>query len=191
MNYKGLFHIALQLISSPARAWEEIRLEEDRRKVLTEFVYPMIGLCGLLVLVTTLVRMDWGEPQSYQVAMTRCSSVAVSFFGGFFLAAYSINWLNINQLKRTSNMPLAQQFAGYAMVVPFLLRMVIALLPDFTIIALLLMFYIVYVVWEGSDRLMKVEEKDRFRFTILSSLLLILCPLAIEWIFDKLTVALN
>ena len=43
LDYKALFHIAMLLISSPAKAWEEIRLEEDRRKVFTAFVYPMIG----------------------------------------------------------------------------------------------------------------------------------------------------
>ena len=34
----------------------------------------------------------------------------------------------------------------------------------------------VYVVWEGSAILMKIAEKDRLRFTILSSILLIACP---------------
>ena len=49
-----------------------------------------------------------------------------------------------------ANMPLVQQFAGYALVVPFLLQIVTGLLPDFRIIAWLLQFYIVYVVWEGA-----------------------------------------
>ena len=53
MNYKALFQIAMSLISSPAKAWEEIRLE-DRRAVLTVFVYPMIGLCGLSVFIGAL-----------------------------------------------------------------------------------------------------------------------------------------
>lgn len=38
---------------------------------------------------------------------------------------------------------------------------------------------------------MQIEEKDRLRFTILSSILLIACPVVIEWIFNKLTVVLN
>ena len=33
----------MKLISSPAKAWEEISMEEDRRKVYMTFVYPMIG----------------------------------------------------------------------------------------------------------------------------------------------------
>lgn len=191
MNYKDLFKIALQLISSPARAWEEIRLEEDRRKVFIAFVYPMIGLCGLSVFIGSLITMGWGGPQSFQFAMTQCCAVAVSLFGGYFLAAYLINELRVRLLKMNSDVPLAQQFAGYALVVLFLLKIIIGILPDIRIIALLLQFYIVYVVWEGSVRVMQVEEKDRLRFTIFSSILLIVCPAVIEWIFNRLTVVLN
>ncbi|EGF59061.1 Yip1 family protein [Bacteroides fluxus] len=191
MNYKELFHIALQLISSPARAWEEIRLEEDRRKVFTSFVYPMIGLCGLSVFIGSLWTMGWGGPQSFQYAMTQCCAVAVSLFGGYFLAAYLINGLRVRMLMTDSDIPLTQQFAGYALVVLFVLKIIIGILPDFRIISWLLQFYIVYVVWEGSAKMMQVEEKDRLRFTILSSILLIACPTAIEWIFTKLTVMLN
>ncbi|MDY3790686.1 Yip1 family protein [Bacteroides fluxus] len=191
MNYKELFHIALQLISSPARAWEEIRLEEDRRKVFTSFVYPMIGLCGLSVFIGSLWTMGWGGPQSFQYAMTQCCAVAVSLFGGYFLAAYLINGVRVRMLMTDSDIPLTQQFAGYALVVLFVLKIIIGILPDFRIISWLLQFYIVYVVWEGSAKMMQVEEKDRLRFTILSSILLIACPTAIEWIFTKLTVMLN
>jgi hypothetical protein len=191
LNYKELFHIALQLISSPARAWEEIRLEEDRRKVFTSFVYPMIGLCGLSVFIGSLWTMGWGGPQSFQYAMTQCCAVAVSLFGGYFLAAYLINGLRVRMLMTDSDIPLTQQFAGYALVVLFVLKIIIGILPDFRIISWLLQFYIVYVVWEGSAKMMQVEEKDRLRFTILSSILLIACPTAIEWIFTKLTVMLN
>lgn len=191
MNYKELFHIASQLISSPARAWEEIRLEEDRRKVFTAFVYPMIGLCGLSVFIGSLWTMGWGGPQSFQYAMTQCCAVAVSLFGGYFLASYLINGLRVRMFMMDSDIPLTQQFAGYALVVLFMLKIIIGILPDFRVVSWLLQFYIVYVVWEGSAKVMQVAEKDRLRFTLLSSFLLIACPVVIEWMFNKLTVVLN
>lgn len=191
MNYKELLHIAIQLISSPARAWEEIRLQEDRRKVFAAFVYPMIGLCGLSVFIGSLLVKGWDGPESFQYAMTQCCAVAVSLFGGYFLAAYLINGLRVRMFRMDNDMLLTQQFAGYALVVPFLLQIIIGVLPDFNIIALLLQFYIVYVVWEGSVVLMDVAEKDRLRFTILSSILLIACPAVIQFVFNKLTVVLN
>ena len=68
MNYKELFKISMSLISSPAKAWEEIRLEEDRRKVFGAFVYPMIGLCGLAgfqyyrLVIAVLYRLLYHSP---------------------------------------------------------------------------------------------------------------------------------
>ncbi len=191
MNYKELFNIAMKLISSPAKAWEEISMEEDRRKVYMAFVYPMIGLCGLSVFIGSLLTNGWGGPQSFQIAMTNCCAVAVALFGGYFLAAYAINEMGTRMFGMYSNMPLTQQFAGYALVVPFLLQIVTGLLPDFRIIAWLLQFYIVYVVWEGVPVLMGVEEKQRLRYTLLSSVLLILCPTVIQFVFNKLTAILN
>lgn len=191
MNYKELFRIAMLLISSPATAWEEIRMEEDRRKVFTEFVYPMIGLCGLFVLIGSLVVNGWGGPQSFQIAMTQCCAVAVALFGGYFLAAYAINELRVKMFGMPSDTPLTQQFAGYALAVSFLLQMLTGLLPDFKVIAWLFQFYIVYVVWEGATILMQVEDKHRLRFTLLVSVLLIVCPAAIQFVFNKLTTILN
>lgn len=181
----------MKLISSPAKAWEEISMEEDRRKVFMAFVYPMIGLCGLSVFIGSLLTNGWGGPQSFQIAMTNCCAVAVALFGGYFLAAYAINEMGTRMFGMHSNMPLTQQFAGYALVVPFLLQIVTGLLPDFRIIAWLLQFYIVYVVWEGVPVLMGVEEKQRLRYTLLSSVLLILCPTVIQFVFNKLTAILN
>ncbi len=178
-------------ISSPAKAWEEISMEEDRRKVFMAFVYPMIGLCGLSVFIGSLLTNGWGGPQSFQIAMTNCCAVAVALFGGYFLAAYAINEMGTKMFGMHANMPLVQQFAGYALVVPFLLQIVTGLLPDFRIIAWLLQFYIVYVVWEGAPIMMKVEEKQRLKYTLLSSVLLILCPTVIQFVFNKLTAILN
>ena len=191
MNYKELLNITLRLISSPAQAWEEIRLEEDRRKVFTAFVYPMIGLCGLSVFIGSLLTMGWGGPQSFQYAMTRCCAVAVALFGGYFLAAYLINVMGVRWMRIPDQLPLVQQFAGYALVVVFLLRIVLGILPDFQIIAILLQFYTVYIVWEGSARLLRVADASRLRFTLMTSVVLIVCPMVIEWIFNELTVVLN
>ena len=169
MNYKELFHIAMQLISSPARAWEEISLE-DRRKVFTAFVYPMIGLCGLSVFIGSLVAKGWGGPQSFQYAMTQCCAVAVSLFGGYFLAAYLINGLRVRMFAMDNDIPLVQQFAGYALVVSFMLKIIIGILPDFSIIALLLQFYIVlksatklFSVLLASKRPLITELADKLR----------------------------
>ena len=191
MNYKDLFKTVLSLISSPAKAWEEINLEEDKRKVFMAFVYPMIGLCGLSFLIGSLISNGWSGPEGFQIAMTRCCIVAVALFGGYFLAAYGINELRVRLYAKSNDMLLSQQFAGYALVVTFIVWIVDGILPDFALIGWIFQFYIIYVVWEGTPILMKIDEKKRLQFTILSSLLLLVCPKLIEFIFNKLTMILN
>ncbi len=191
MNYKELFKLAISLVSSPAKAWEEIHLEEDKQKVFVTFVYPMIGLCGLSYFLGSLFTNGWGGPQSFQIAMTRCCSVAVALFGGYFCAAYAINELRIRLLGEASNTLLSQQFAGYALIVTFLVWIINGILPDFALVGWIFQFYIVYVVWEGVPIMLNIEEQKRFKFTILASAVLLVCPALIEFIFNKLTTILN
>ena len=87
---------------------------------------------------------------------------------------------------------LMQQFAGYASVVVFLLNVVLGLFPKFPVVmALLLQFYTVYIVWEGVPKMVQIEEKDRLRFTVLFSVLLLLCPFAIDLLFGGMVKLLN
>lgn len=190
MNYKELFKRAILLISSPAKAWEEISLEEDRRKVFTTFVYPMIGFCGLAVFIGTLLNNGMG-PLVFQKAMTECCAVFVALFGGYFVAAYAINKLGVVMFKLEDNLQLAQQFAGYALVVTFLLDMVTGLVSSFFILRWIFQFYIIYVVWEGSRILIRIDEKSQMSYTVMVSLLLIFCPAVLDFVFNKLTVILN
>ena len=124
MNYKELFNRAILLISSPAKAWEEIieGIEKESVNVMSKFVYPMIGLCGLSVFVGTFIGNTAGV-SAFNIAMTRCCSIFVALFGGFFLAAYLTNWLSKRMLERSDELEVHQNFVGYAMVVTFLHKM--------------------------------------------------------------------
>ena len=68
---------------------------------------------------------------------------------GIFLAAYLINGLRVRMFAMDNDIPLVQQFAGYALVVSFMLKIIIGILPDFSIIALLLNF--ILYMWCGKE----------------------------------------
>lgn len=191
MQYKNIFRQVMTLISSPAKAWEEISRMEDRQSVFVEFVYPMIGLCGLSVFLGSLFTFGWSGPESFQVAMTQCCAVAVAQFGGYFLSSYILNRIYVKWYGLPDNLPLVQQFAGYALVVSFLVQIVNGILPDFRVIGWILQFYMVYVVWEGAPVLLKVREKSLLSFTLLTSFILFVCPVVIQLIFNKLATSLN
>lgn len=123
--------------------------------------------------------------------MTQCCAVAVSLFGGYFLAAWGINEVGSRLFGLRHDVQRARCFAGYASVVTFVLQIVTGILPDFYIIALFVEFYTVYIVWEGSTHMMQVPEPLRLRFTLLASVLLIACPVLVRMLFIHLSVSLS
>lgn len=189
MNYKELFDRAVLLISSPAKAWECIMDEGDNKKVMSGFVYPMIGICGLSVFIGTFIGNTAGA-SAFQIAMTRCCATFVSLFGGFFLAAYLINLLGKHLLGREEELELNQRFVGYAMVVTFVLEAISGLF-SISLLHWVLQFYTVFVVYEGARTLMDVEEKDLTRYSLIASVIVIVCPSLIATVFEKLSLILN
>ena len=189
MNYKELFNRAVLLISSPTKAWEEINGEYDRRKVMSEFVYPMIGLCGLSVFIGTFIGNTAGV-SAFHIAMTRCCASFVSLFVGFFLSAWLINLLGKQMFGRDEETDLNRQFVGYAMVVTFLLDIFSGLF-SISLVRWMLQFYTVFVVYEGARTFMGVDEKNLTRYSLIASVIIILCPSLIATVFDKLSIILN
>ena len=189
LNYKELFNRAVLLLSAPAKAWGEIAEESNRNKVMSEFVYPMIGLCGLSVFIGTFIGNTAGV-SAFQIAMTRCCATFVSLFGGFFLASYLVNLLGKSTLGREDEKELNQQFVGYAMVVTFALDIITGLF-SISILRWILQFYTVFVVYEGARSLMQVKEKDLTRYSLIAALIIIVSPTLIAVVFDKLSLILN
>ncbi|MCR4766039.1 MAG: YIP1 family protein [Bacteroidaceae bacterium] len=191
MDYKYLLHIALLLISNPAKAWEEIRLRPNINEVSFEYVYPMIGFSALSVFLGAIFDRGWADAEDYKYAMIQCASVVVSLFGAYFLSSYLINMVRVRILKQRDDMLLSQQFAGYSMTVIFLLQIVTGILPDLGIISMMLQFYIIYLVWEGTEKMPEMKEEDRTMLTIIASAILLACPPLIRFVFDTLNILLN
>jgi hypothetical protein len=190
VNYKELFNKVSLLISSPAKAWEEISLEEDRRGVLEQFVYPMIGLCALSVFIGSLMTNGL-EPDTLQIAVRSCCIEAAALFGGYFLAAYIIDRARVMICDEASDVLLVRQFAGYAMVAVFLILIFEGLFPDLALIGWIFRFYTIYIVWEGMPVVLHVSDNQRLKLTLYSSLSLLLCPLVIQIVFNKMLSIIN
>ena len=188
MNYKELFHRVVALLSSPAKAWEEIEKRGEERLVLPGFVYPMIGLCGLSEFIGAFIGRDF-MPDVFQVALTRSCGVAVSLFIGFFLASYLLKMMN-KQFECDKSEGDIQVFVGYSMVVTFVLQIISGLF-SILIIHWILQIYTLFVVFEGARRLMKIPEYRLTMYTILTTVIILLSPTVIEFIFNKLSVTLN
>ena len=105
MNYKELFNKMAFLLSSPGRFWEKEAAEGQGSRMMSEYVYPLIGLCGLSEFIGTFIGRDVSS-EFFQWALTRCCAIAVSLFGGFFVAVYlldKISWNLFNKVYSKGN----------------------------------------------------------------------------------------
>ena len=95
MNYTELFNKMAFLLSSPSCFWEKEATEGQGSRMMSEYVYPLIGLCGLSEFIGTFIGRDVST-EFFQWALTRCCAIAVSLFGGFFVATYLLDKISWN-----------------------------------------------------------------------------------------------
>ena len=126
----------------------------------------------------------------FQTAMMKCGGIFISLFAGFFLATYLVQLVNKRLLNREFSEDTVQQFVGYSMVVSFLLIFVNGLF-NISFLYWLLMFYTIYVVYNGAKILLGVQEDKITVYSLVVSLIVTCCPIFISFIFNKLSLVLN
>lgn len=186
MDYKELFRRLIAIIISPRKAWEEIVTESPRKDVTQAFVYPLVALGGLAVLVGAMLEKGLKRMTFHEAMMDICG-YCIALFGGFFMASYLVDIVTQKYLKRQSDMPLANLFVGYAMGVVFVADMLVMLFPQFFIFKWVLLIYVCYIVWEGSDVVLAVEEDKKLVYMAVSSIAIIFSPTIIGMLFNTLS----
>ncbi|MBR3759259.1 MAG: DUF1282 family protein [Bacteroidaceae bacterium] len=192
MNYKELFNRLIQIIGSPSKAWEEICQEDTPEQVQTAYVYPLIALCGIAMFVGLLFGNGVDE-FDFQLTLTKCCGLFISLFGGFYLATYAIEWYGNHTLYDHSENTRAniQKLVGYSMSVIFVLSIFGSLFPSFFILRWILQFYLIYIVWEGSKMMMKIPEDKLLSYTLITSVIILVAPIVIDYIFTWLSKMAN
>ena len=177
--YKKLFRTAILLIFKPSDGWKELstKQHETHESFLSGFVYPFIGLITLAAFAGILFTRKGFD---LHIALKESIVVLLSLFGGFFLSSLIISELWKNIFHREHNIKLCQRFVGYSFSLTYCLTIVLSLLPEFFFLRFLL-FYTIYIVWEGAVLYMKVTESEQFKFVCFATLIIIATPLAIEY----------
>lgn len=192
MKYKDLFSRLLLIMSSPSKAWVEISQEEDGDQVQNNFVYPMVALCGMALFLGLLIG-NGVKDFSFQNALTQCCGMFIGLFGGFFLSTYLVQLVGKHLLNDEIEYgdDDVKKLVGYSMCVTFVLEIFASLFATFYIIKWLLLFYTIYIVWEGSKVMMKVMEDKLLSYTLISSIIIIVCPVIINKVFGWLCLIAN
>jgi len=181
--YKDIFKWVILIISQPRKAWDMLaEKEEDGDKFLSHFVYPLIGLVTIAAFLGILfTRKEF----DVEVALKASIRSLLAVFCGFFMSAYLLNEIWQGFFKREKDIKLCQRFVGYSSVLMWALSIVLMLLPEFFFLRIFVL-YTFYIVWEGAQPYMKVEENMQLKFVAITTTIILLIPILIETILFML-----
>jgi hypothetical protein len=188
--YQELVKWVIAIISQPGKTWGELSKKEDKGdEYLVRFVYPLIGLITVAAFVGILFSQ---KEFSMELALKSSIKAALSYFGGFFLAASFLNELCQRMFGQETDSKRCRQFVGYSSALMYSLGIILLLLPvsDFFFLRILVL-YTVFIVWEGADSYMKIPGALRLRFTLIASALIVLLPEIISLLLFMLTPGLR
>ena len=182
--FKELFRITISLIFRPSEAWAELRKErkDDDERFLSGFVYPFIGMISIAAFLGVLLAR---KEFDLQIALKATIMTVLTFFGGFFLASYLLNELWFSVFHRERNMGLCRKFIGYASALMFSLNIIHCLLPAYFFLPYFSL-YTIYIVWEGAVPYMEVSDSEQFKFVVIATVIILLMPVVLKFIFELL-----
>jgi len=196
LNNRTLLHTVYMLISSPTRAWEEIIVSKRTgAKVLSGFVYPLIGWVGLAVFIGVVIdhifSNDFTPNQMFREAIQESCAPFIADFGGFCLSVWLLNKVNTKLYHHQSSKACIAALVGYSMVVVFVLQIVTGLFSIFNLLQCIFQFYIIYIVWEGIKTMRLAGSKQMMSFTLIASGIILLSVSLIYHLYKWLIVILN
>jgi hypothetical protein len=176
--FKELFYTTKLLILKPSYAWTKLKDGQngDNEMFLSRFVYPYIGLMALSAFAGIFLSQKGFKIED---ALRLSILSLTSSLGGFFLASYALNEICNRYFGREKDFGLYQRFVGYSSVMVFVLNILLSFLPAFFYLKIC-MIYTIYIVWEGAFPYMNIDKTEQFRFSIVTTALIIFTPVLIE-----------
>lgn len=180
-DYRALWARVKMLWLQPAEAWRVIETEH-KEQVFTEFLYPMIGLCGMTALIGSI--LDTGF-MSITESLGNCCMLGLSLFGGFYVSTFFITKLNERILNVDMEPSLVRQFTAYSMVV-ILSLYVFKGLWSVPLVHWILQFYTAFVVYEGARVYLNVKEEKLRLYTLTVTATILISPVLVTFVLNKL-----
>ncbi|MEG1586953.1 MAG: hypothetical protein RR346_08760 [Bacteroidales bacterium] len=176
--YKVILQTIISLGTSPIPSWKKLaeRDTSASAEFLSRFFYPLLGLTTLATFAGVLWNRKGFE---LEYALKNASLTLMTLFSAFFLSAYLLNKVLVRFFNQPDNLPRVQHFVGYVCSFSYVIQMIMALLPALFFVKFGLL-YIPYVIWVGSESFIQIEEKNRIRFMVTTSVILFVVPIFIE-----------
>jgi hypothetical protein len=177
--FREIFNRLAGLIFKPADMWKQLSgREEDQETFFARYLCPLLGLTALAAFTGVLCSR---KEFSVEIALKSAIKATTSMMAGYFLAARLLNELWQVLFRRPANLRDWYCFTGYASAPMFALNMALALVPEFFFLRVGVL-YTAFVIWEGAVPYLSVRDDERLKFTVITSTLVIVAPLAIDYL---------
>ncbi len=174
MQYKELFKRTYMLLRQPRTEWQNIvNQEQDKDKTINDFVLPMVGVCALAAFLGQLFQGAGLEKALIAVIVSLGKNLGGVFLT-FLILQETAKYFGLKRDK-TAHM----QLAGYGFVTIFVVDIVYKLIPEFFFLPVL-QLYLIYIMWEASETVAKVEDKRRVAYVLFISFLILILSIGID-----------
>ena len=175
---KRVFLLISRLIMEPNKVWTELSesKEKDNEDFYKSYLYPIFGIIALFSFVGVLIGDV--KPEFLQMVLKAVIKQLSVYLGGFYLASYILADYVYPQFKQEKDRLLCEKFVGYSSSLIFAIAMIQSLFPSLFFFQLLAL-YSIYMIWQGTVHYIKIEENNWVRFTVYSSIVILLSPVLI------------
>lgn len=176
---KDIARLILDITLQPAVTWKKLDEEQVEQGVfMKKTLYPMFAIITLTAFLGVLfTRKEF----DFELAIKSAILAFLTFFGGFFLSVYLLNEVAEKYFKLPKNSRLSVLFVGYSSLSMYAIYIILTLIPQFFFLRIFYL-YTVYIVWEGVIPFMKIDESDQLKFTVASTVIVLLVPFLIDTI---------
>jgi hypothetical protein len=172
--FKQLFILLFHLITKPVPTWEKLseKQEKNNDDFYRSYLFPIIGIIALLSFAGGIIS---AETFNVQKALKTVISQVMVFGGSFYLSSFLLSKYIFPRFDLEKDKLFAERFTGYSSALVYVVAMFLSLFPGFFFLYVFLL-YTIYIVWTGSSEFLKIEESLSLKFTIYTSLLILLMP---------------
>jgi hypothetical protein len=178
--FKQLFILLFQLITKPVPTWKRLSEEEEKNNddFYKSYLFPIIGTIALLSFAGAIISI---ETFNVQLALKRVILQVLIYGGSFYLVSFVLSSYLFPRFDLANNKLLAERFAGYSSSLIYVAVMILSLFPSFFFLNLFLL-YTVYIIWVGAIEFLKIREAFLMKFTMCTSILILLTPFLINFL---------
>lgn len=180
---KKVFSFYLLLIKRPDIASESLMTKHPfaGKSIVKEYVMPW---CLCISMITFLSYCLFTKHFEIETAVIKSIFEFMVLFSSYFAAVSVCKFMNRSLLHKTVDDETVNVVIAYAFLVLYIMRIVMCIVPYMFYLKVLTL-YVFYLLWVMGETVLQFDEKTRQRFMIANGLSIMVLPVIIKFILQR------